>query len=143
MSQISWKITRKPRVAQNRKVAHMVKTVLSCAFGDDDFHEWFSSIEGGHFVPDFLEDYKKTQRVAQNRKVAHMVKSVLSCAFRDDDFHISKLAELITMGRKSPSVISKLAEGLTWSTVRNYLHAFSHFLAFLGVSLPAGLQGGP
>lgn len=91
-------------------------------------------------MPDFLEDHKKTQRNVQNKKIANMVKVMLSYAFGDDEFHISRLAELIKMGRKSPSLISKLSEGRTWGTVRNYLHAFSHFLAYLEASLPVGLD---
>ena len=112
---------------------------VNCEVLADQFYDWFSSVEGGNFVPEFLEEHKKKSKMNQNKKVSQMVKSMLVLQFGNEDFHISQLGELINIGRHSESVIAKLAEGRTWSTVRNYLHCYSHFLDFLEATIPTSI----
>lgn len=107
----------------------------------ESFLNWFQSIEGGSYIPDFLDDHKRSQKQTQNKKCKHMVQTVLETALGEGEFHASALGVLKSIGRpvlkSGLSVIEKLhKDDRSWGTVKNYLNAFSHFVDFMESSNP-------
>lgn len=102
------------------------------------FAAWFQSIEGGNYVPDFLDDHKQAQRKSQNKKYEHMVQTVLETCLGKEEFHSSSLHLLQTIGKPigGISVVEKLHEDRSWGTVKTYLNAFSHFIDYTESSCP-------
>lgn len=76
------------------------------------FFNWFETIEGGHYIPDYMESNKRSQKQKQNKKCQQNVQTIIKTCLGEGEFHASALSMLSTIGRPQKkgetSVIEKL-----------------------------------
>ena len=137
------KIAKQIKMQDSLKGANIQKLGKDIFTADslaDSFLDWYQSIEGGNYIPDFIDEHKKVEKSHDNKRCKMKIQRLLKATLGDGVFHISALECLDTIGRSTKtgekSVIEQLKEHRSWSTIKNYLNAFSHFVDFMESSKP-------
>ena len=100
----------------------------------DKFLQYFSSLEGGHYIDLELPKNRLIKKQLLNKRISKMVKRILEVFGDKVEISYESLYLLKLIGKPDgaeSSVLEKLKENNTWGTVRNHLNALGHFYNYM------------